>query len=186
MIISKTIVAIDSDVNFLDRLNGILNDLGVLDTYDYRQIEARGATEEDVTTYCCTKMHELVSQSCSVELVLVDIVIVERDELPQDRSGLAVARGLGSMLCGVPILGITRYHKSYQLLSEISLDLHVQGILLKGFLESKDFSRRDLVYIISKAREKAEVMKTPRRTDTVTVASTAERPFQNPDDSRCL
>ena len=183
--IKKTIVAIDSDVVFLKRLNQILDDLSLLSEYDYRSIEPRVSTADEVVNYCNNKVNELLKDSCMIELVLVDIVIVEREEPPQDRSGLDIAKQFRYVLPQVPIVGMTRFIRDYRLISEISMDPYLHGIILKPFMESKEFSRIDFLNIIFKAREKVKIKIQEHYPPPIERPKGAEGRFQLQKDPRC-
>src|SRR2546426_2648880 len=125
----KAVVAIDDDVNFLDKLRLILDDLGLLGDFEFCPILARGQTPSDVSAQCITEITDIVRRRLTIAIVLVDIVNIERGEPPSDRSGLEVAKEVNSYLPSVPIVGITRYIKSDRILSEVSLDPYLEGIL---------------------------------------------------------
>src|SRR5262249_32004964 len=130
----QVIVAIDNDTIFLEGLRSRLDDVGALNRYSYYPINVRGGTTAEVVNYCIEEMKKILTEECTIELVLVDLVIFERSEPPEDRSGLDVARSIRAVFPEVPMVGITRFIKAYQLLSEATLDPNVQGILLKSFL----------------------------------------------------
>jgi len=160
--VKNAIIAIDDDQNFLDRLQVILNDLGVLNDQKYFGILARGQTSPDVIAHCIQKIHNILATDFTITLVLLDIVIIEHsEESPKDRSGLEIAKRLHSYPQDFPIVGMTRYIKSHRLVSEVSLDRYIQGILLKPFIEDVEFTRKVFLEIVAKAKSKTRIRQTP-------------------------
>src|SRR5688572_30208390 len=95
--VTRAIVAIDDDVNFLDHLRVRLEDLGLLGDFEYRPIVARGQTASDVSRHCANEIDKIIGENLEIALALIDIVIIEHsEELPSDRSGLEVAKYLSS------------------------------------------------------------------------------------------
>lgn len=119
---TKAVVAIDSDMIFLNTFRRVLTHADVLPSYEYVPILVEQASPEAVVVFCEDKLRAQQALSRDAVIVFVDIVIVERAEPPVDRSGLLVARRLREILPRIPIVGITRFIKEHRLLSEISFD----------------------------------------------------------------
>jgi hypothetical protein len=186
--VKSAIVVIDDDGNFLDRFRDILFDLGLLNEYEYLAIEARGKTPADVANHCINEVNRLLEKRVPIAMALVDIVIIERggDESPKDRSGLEIARRLHIYDPQFPIVAITRYHKAHRLLSEVSLDPYLEGILLKPFIEDdQEFSRRVFLDIVAKATAKPKMKQLVAYAPTSHGTKRIEGRFALQDDARC-
>lgn len=188
--VKKTIVVIDDHRIFLDQLDGILEERGLKPEYEYYPILTSGRTADEVLKYCYDEIGKLLTDNNrTIEIVLVDIVIFEQQADPGDRLGLDIAKHISPLLRQVPIVGITRFIKAYRLLSEISLEPYLHGILLKPFIESSEFSRRDFLDIMSKAKEKARIMTqnyTLPQNVGIDIHKTSEGRFQlPPNEPRC-
>lgn len=187
MVKKKAVVAIDNDSNFLyNTLEGILDELGLLTDYQYRTIEPRGRTPEEVVQECLDGIRELLTENLTVEIVLVDIVIFESEEEdPEDRTGLDIARDLLPILPQVPIVGMTRYIKGCRLISEISQSPYLHGIVIKKLLEEGPFTRKDFLETIDRTKDKARVMVEKIHSYPIEKPKGVEGRFELQDDPRC-
>lgn len=202
------IIAVDSDVGFLERFKRILDRLGLLNDYDYLPVEARGVDEHEVIAHCAQKI-ATATVGRPIEAIFVDIVIIERDEPPQDRSGFAIAHHLRLLLPTVPIITVTRFIKQLRLLAEASFHPDVDGLIPKPLIEG-EFSRADFFGFLNGAKAKRSRPQAhgalPEASTDVNTATVGERlkpmgssrqfgstsspnpetPFQLQEEPRCL
>ncbi|MFB3921980.1 MAG: phosphotransferase [Terriglobia bacterium] len=185
---NPSIVVIDPDKLFLVKFKSRLEELGLSSVYDFVPIQPENANPIEAVEYCANEIKKLVKEGLRIEVVFVDVVIFEDQDPPEDRTGLEIAKRIRTILPGIPIAAWTRYIKAHRMLTEVSFDCNVQGVLIKRFmLEDKSFSRKDFLDLLARAKERIGI--TSQASEEVALPLTTqefgEMRFAVDDDARC-
>jgi hypothetical protein len=152
----NTILIIDTDVSFLDRLNKKLDEDGITDRYKLHLVIPDTTLEvPDLVQACLKSVSNSLFNEENVIGIFVDIVIIEGGGRSLDSTGIKIAAQLRRAYPSLPILNITGKYSDEEsdtdIISEATLE-DLDGVLLKSYLVGKHFSAKRLRLIFEKAR----------------------------------
>jgi uncharacterized protein associated with vWA-MoxR-VMAP ternary system len=152
----NTILIIDTDVSFRDRLNKKLEEDGITDRYRLHLVIPDTTLDVPYLVQACLKsVSDSLFNEEDVIGIFVDIVIIEGGGRSLDSTGIKIAAQLRKTYPSLPILNITGKYSDEEsdtdIISEATLE-DLDGVLLKSYLVGKHFSAKRLRLIFEKAR----------------------------------
>jgi len=152
----NTILIIDTDVSFRDRLNKKLEEDGITDRYKLHLVVPDTTLDSsDLVQACLKSVSDSLFNEPNVIGMFVDIVIIEGSGRSLDSTGIKIADQLRKTYPSLPIFNITGKYSDEEsdtdIISEATLE-DLDGVLLKSYLVGKHFSAKRLRLIFEKAR----------------------------------
>lgn len=150
----NTIILIDTDISFKDRLDKKLKVDMIADKYRFHLLcpDTTFDQKSSLVTACVQSVQQVVENEANVIAIFVDVVIVEGGR-QRDSTGIDIAVALREVFPKMPLYNITGKYSDeesdVEIIAKATLE-DVDGVLIKSFLEGKAFSAERLQTIIDK------------------------------------